>query len=260
MKLGGALCKDFFPKPSDLVNAYCEHGIKVIELTYDSRYVSQEVKSIRGFDIDLSMHCPISLRLRHCLWNFVLNPKFYYNKYEVKEIEKGFQVAEKLDATHYVMHGGVFPRGYFRFKRFCDRKDFLKEFVRTFEPLFINGKDSNVKIVLENLDFGNLFSEASDIKYIQEKFPWLGFCLDFGHSELTGQTRLLKDMKIDHVHVSDNNSKKDLHLPLGKGKLNFYKLLKVLKIPEFDGKIIVECKSISGIVTSINVFNKKILR
>jgi len=261
MKVGGVICKDFFPKPSDLVKAFYDQGVGVVELSYDKRYSPLEVKKIKDFNLDFSLHCPTNLRFKHRFGNILgIKPKFYFKKYEVKEFEKGFQVAEKLGATHYVLHGGVFPRGYFRFKNLQRKKAYINTFIKSFKPLLMKGKHSKVKIVLENLTLFSFFSNASDIRIVKEKFPWIGFCFDFAHSELIKQTSSLKNLNIDHVHISDNNLKNDSHLAVGEGKLNFVKLIKILKSQNFDGKVICECKSIKEIVKSINLFKEKFLK
>jgi len=258
MKLGIAICGEKVPTPSEATKEFYKQGIKTVELGYNEKFTSQEIKRIKNFDLDLSIHCPSqNLRLEFSVIRFFLNnPKFYFPKPQIKYIEKGFAIAEKLEATHYVMHGGVFPKGYFRFKSLRKRDKIVKSFIKSFQPLFLKSKDNGIKIVLENLTRGNLFSDISEIIAVKNKCPWLGFCLDFAHSELTNQTDLLKDLKIDHVHVSDNNLVNDSHIALGTGKMDFTKLKKILKEQKFNGKVLAECPHIKDAINSFKYLER----
>lgn len=242
---------------SEIAEECYSHSIKTVELRYDERFNSKEVRRIKDFDLDLSIHCHKNLRLDYSMIRFILNsPKFYFTKSHIKNIENGFSVAEKLEATHYVMHGGIFPKGYFRFKRLKRRDKFVDAFIKTFKPLFIKAKDTGIRVVLENLTKGNLFSDYSDIMNIQNEHPWLGFCFDFAHSELTHQTDFLKKLKIDHMHVSDNNLITDSHLILGKGKIELIKLKEILEKQKFNGKILAECSDVKDAIRSFEYLKK----
>lgn len=259
MKFGAAICGEKIPPPSKVAKGFYERGVNVVELKYDKRFDSKEIKLVKNFDLDLSVHCPCNhLRLNFSKISFLLNnTRFYFSKLCIKEMEKGFSVAERLEATHYVVHGGIFPKGYFKFKCLRQRDKLIKAFVKAFESLFLKSKNTGIKVVLENLTKGNLFSDVSDIKYVQEVYPWLGFCLDFAHSELTNQTNLLRNLKIDHVHLSDNDLISDSHLPLGTGKINFAKLRKILRQQDFDGKLITECPNIKKATVSLIELKKQ---
>lgn len=254
MKLGAAFgCEDIL-KPSFIAKKFYENNINVVEFMYDQQFNPKEIRAIREFNLDISIHCPTKeLRLQHSFIDFFLKrPNFYFKKNMINKIEKSFLVAERLDATHYIMHGGTFPKGYSRFKRLRKKEKFIDSFIRDFKFLFLKAKDSGIKIVLESLTERNIFEEALDIRSVQKIFPWAGLCLDFAHSELTNQTNFLKKQKIDHVHVSDNDLKNDFHLPIGGGSLNFVKLFTILKNQNFNGKIIAECLSIEDTISSFN--------
>lgn len=252
MKIGVAICGEENLKPSKIIKEIFKNDICPIQLDYNEKFNSDELIRIKELDPDISIHCPVEdFRLKYSLPGLIFkNLPFYFKPSVVKKIEKGYLVAEKLEASHYVLHGGVFPKGYFRLSMLRKKEKFLKAFIQAFKPMFLNAKDSEIKIVLENLIRGNIFSRSSDIEYIQNKFNWIGFCLDFSHSELEKQTEILKKLKIDYVHVSDNNYKEDSHLPIGQGKLDFNKFIRILKEKEFDGKVLAECQSTKNAVIS----------
>lgn len=252
MKIGALAISEGI-KPSQTVEEVYKKGIHTIELLYNTNLTLEEIKRIKKLDLDISIHCPFkNMQLKYPPWSFIINkPRFYFERYKIKEFEKSFLAAEKLEATHYIMHGGGFPRGYSKFVRLRKKEKFLQALVTDLKPFFIKAKDLRIKVLLENLMPNNIFGEVSDILYIQEKFPWTGFCLDFAHSELTKQTDILKDFCIDHVHISDNDSKNDLHLPIGDGKLDFFKLFNILKNKNYKGKVICEDLNIPNAVKSV---------
>lgn len=251
MKIGGNTAENM--RPSQIAEEFYREGISVVELIYSKEFVYEEIRKIKELNLDISLHCPSDdLKLKYYFWSFIIRkPHFYFKKSLIKKFEKAILTAEKLEATHYIMHGGWFPKGHSKFGWLREKEKFLEALIRDFKPLFIKAKDSGVKFLLENLVPHNIFGETSDIVYVQEKFPWLGFCLDFAHSELTEQTDILKEFDIDHVHISDNDLKNDLHLPIGEGKIDFFKLFSLLKNKDYKGKIICEDTNIYNTVKSI---------
>lgn len=253
MKFGVAICGEHVPKPSEAAEQFYNQGIKTVELGYNRMFTPEEVRKLKEFNIDFSIHCSIEGFRFKCFLPSILfgSPTFYIPKCVIREVERGFSVAQELEATHYVLHGGVFPKGYFRFKRLRNKVKLIEAFTKSFKPLFLKSKDCSVKIVLENLTKGNIFSEVSEIVAVKNKFPWLGFCLDFAHSELTRQTDSFKKMRIDHIHVSDNDMINDVHLQLGTGKMDFIKLKRIIEEQKFDGKLLAECPNVDNAINSL---------
>ena len=79
----------------------------------------------------------------------------------------------------------------------------------------------------------------------------LGFCLDIGHANTTGQTEeLIKAFKdrLLNVHIHDNNGEMDEHLTLGEGNIDFKKIIGCLK--GYTGNYVIESKSYPSAVDS----------
>ncbi|MDD3256809.1 MAG: sugar phosphate isomerase/epimerase [Methanocorpusculum sp.] len=102
---------------------------------------------------------------------------------------------------------------------------------------------SGVTACLENMP--NLEDFFCRDPYEQDGFvdgvPGMGLTLDIGHANTTGN---LEDFckiilpKAYHLHIHDNHGKYDEHLPLGKGSIDWNKIMpKIVK--EYKGKIIV---------------------
>ena len=72
----------------------------------------------------------------------------------------------------------------------------------------------------------------------------LGITWDVGHSNTTGTIDGFIEIldKISHVHIHDNHGRKDEHLPVGAGTIDWEYVMR--KLEGFDGKIIIEARSL----------------
>ena len=85
------------------------------------------------------------------------------------------------------------------------------------------------------------FVEPADFVEILQRFPELKLTLDTGHANIgnSGGRRMLEFIekfghRIGHLHVSDNFGERDDHLPLGAGKIDFFKIVRALKQCGYD--------------------------
>lgn len=103
----------------------------------------------------------------------------------------------------------------------------------------------NLRLVLENMlshlfcgDISNLLRCLGAIRGAE-----IGTCLDTGHGFLSGEldhitTVLAGSLKM--VHASDNSGHHDDHLPPGRGRIDWLRLLDHLHRTRFAGSIILE--------------------
>lgn len=106
-------------------------------------------------------------------------------------------------------------------------------------------RGSHVDVTLENLD-----ETPETLRTVLDAIPDLGFCLDIGHANLDGFTdrpfRLLEAFgpRLRLVHAHDNRGGHgeagDLHLPFGKGGIDFARTFAALKQSGFDGHVTLE--------------------
>ncbi len=89
--------------------------------------------------------------------------------------------------------------------------------------------------------------EAKHFKDIFKEIPSLKMCLDTGHANMDdpAQKRLFEFLrkfpeKISHIHMSDNHGKKDNHLGVGQGAIDFKRLVRQMADAGFDGTITLE--------------------
>jgi sugar phosphate isomerase/epimerase len=87
-----------------------------------------------------------------------------------------------------------------------------------------------------------------DIRTILNVDRRLGFHLDVGHANVGGDRLdgLLKAFgdRLCHVHLSDNRGREDDHMPLGAGRIDWPRAVRLLKASGYDGTITLEVFSI----------------
>jgi len=71
-----------------------------------------------------------------------------------------------------------------------------------------------------------------------------GLTLDIGHANTNGMIdEFLSDMgKVIHVHLHDNKGRSDEHLELGKGNINWKKVVKGLE--RYNGRVVTEARTV----------------
>jgi sugar phosphate isomerase/epimerase len=85
---------------------------------------------------------------------------------------------------------------------------------------------------------------ADDIRAILQADERLGFHLDVGHANVGGDKLdgLIKAFgkRLCHVHLSDNRGHNDDHMPLGAGRIDWRRALRLLKACPYDGTMTLE--------------------
>ena len=96
----------------------------------------------------------------------------------------------------------------------------------------------------------NLSERPEDYEQAFRKLPQMGLTLDIGHGELLSSKNTAYSLietyseKIKHVHIHDNyggnTPADDLHLPLGKGKIDFAPILFALHETGYNRTLTLE--------------------
>ncbi|KJS00361.1 MAG: sugar phosphate isomerase [Desulfobulbaceae bacterium BRH_c16a] len=161
----------------------------------------------------------------------------------VTEMRQSLDVAFALGAEKVVLHpsiaGGMGAFVLATAKGYAF--DFLAEMVEAARQL-------NITICLENMFPRNLLGVLpDDFQEIFTVFPSLKFTLDTGHANIDGQQdgRLMRlaerfGDRIGHLHFSDNHGKRDDHLAIGKGIIDFPGLVRHLKKIGYDDTLTLE--------------------
>lgn len=106
--------------------------------------------------------------------------------------------------------------------------------------------DHGVRLCLENMPAMDrlLCRTPSEVFGMAESAGNVGITFDVGHANTMGNTPefLREKAKFDHVHIHDNHGKKDEHLELGAGTVDWGRVLPELE--EFRGIAVIEARSL----------------
>ena len=155
----------------------------------------------------------------------------------------------KYGIRRMVVHGGHLPNVYFP-EWFHERSVLFWERILQKLP-----EDFNVVIenVLEDKPerLLNVFLELND--------PRLGLCLDVGHTSASTEIPVedwisCLGSSISHVHIHDNMGKKDEHLPIGDGTIDWKHIMD--RLSNYKGIFVTEMASIEEGIKSLEFLRK----
>ncbi len=110
--------------------------------------------------------------------------------------------------------------------------------------------DKGINVAIENLEYNPKkysFSRPSEMNELLSELNSLtggniGIALDISHASTVMNPMEYIDqleVKITHIHLSDAN-KREVHLPIGEGSLNFESIIKKLLNMNYENLIIIE--------------------
>lgn len=179
----------------------------------------------------------------------ISHPQQYERIKSVREVEKAVLMAYHLEVGLVVVHPGG------KASDSKDRENRLNLSIESLKEITEFAENWNIRITLENTLPGRIGDKWEEIKQIIESMSYtgLGICFDSGHHLLnypeTGQGRLdLNKIPIDwqkylwHLHIHDNDGKRDLHKLPGEGQFPWGSLFSFLKEIDYRGALIFEPK------------------
>ncbi|MCD6243856.1 MAG: sugar phosphate isomerase/epimerase [Candidatus Korarchaeota archaeon] len=222
------------------VTAILNYGMDFVELTVE--WPNSWIDNIRenlnwlmdvvdSYDTFYLIHSPWYLEIGH--------PYDEVRRGALKEGFKVIDIASKLEAPYVTFH--PFTPGWLAILR-----DKAKELnVEGFRELVKYSKDKGVQVLIENIDHG-AFRSPSDIRYIMDRVPDLFMTLDIAHTFLNGGMEKFRSYltkfggEILHLHAHDNDLNRDLHLPIGAGKIPWKDVAVELVSHNYRGTITLE--------------------
>lgn len=230
--------------------------------------VEDEIKKVKelGFDFfELSMDPPeghwktlldkenkITAALDACNLPVVCHlPSFVYTpdlspvirKASLDEMLHSLDAAAAVGARKAVLHPGyITGMGVFVMETA------KKHAGESLAAIVAHAKRRNIQLCFENMFPGyHMFYDPDEFDPLFAAFPDVKMTLDTGHANIEdpSQARLGQFVsrfapRIGHVHVSDNFGKKDDHLAVGKGNINFETFVSALKQAGYDDTITLE--------------------
>lgn len=146
-------------------------------------------------------------------------------------------LAPELDIHLYTQHLWLDPR-FVSAETIARKLDLLETWVG-------HAARAGVTLCIENLS-----EHADHFAPAFERLPGLYMTLDLGHAEILSQPNAAFDLiarfpeRIHHVHLHDNHGgsgvQDDLHLPVGKGRVDFASILGQLSAAGYSGVLSFE--------------------
>gem|GEM_PF-587129 len=158
-------------------------------------------------------------------------------QYYLPALKESVDTAEEMEIRFLTVH-------LWMDSRFV-RPAVLEEKTRALIELVDYGRERGLLIGLENLS-----EPETDLALVLDAVPGLGLTLDVGHGELiTKRNRSFEIIEhlgalIRHVHFHDNRggrgAEDDLHLPIGKGTVDFAAIVGALTRSRYHGTVTLE--------------------
>lgn len=135
-----------------------------------------------------------------------------------ERMEQSMEIARELGLKGVVFHTNCYPL----LSGEVYNQNVISGTVACMEALL--AKYPDIHIYLENMFDGDATIMAAIAKALQE-YPNFGLCLDYAHASISG-TSIEEWVKavapyIKHLHINDNNLKKDQHLAVGEGRIDW---------------------------------------
>jgi sugar phosphate isomerase/epimerase len=207
-------------------------------------------------DLLLSLHTPLSdiniASVNERMWEESLR--------QVKEsIENTYEFIDDI----CVVHPGFFSPLSVQLPELAVQKA-----IESLKALCEFAADRGLRIAVENLTSANMLMGRYPDELVQlvrgANMDNLGVCLDVGHANTTQKldeflniTAQAEDVKIIHMHASDNLGEQDLHLPLGEGNLDWKKVLDGINTNGYRGLVVLELYSLEAGVASLEFLNRR---
>jgi len=242
-----------------------KNNIKFGGITDPSKDIIKEIKLIKemGFDfVEVGIEGPGAMpdmlikkkkqirkllkefntpAIAHTMWYADIGtPHDTIKKAWLKQCKKLIKTAKKLGIGQITFH--LICKGMFIYTK-KSRKQVFNNFVKSYRELVKYGKKYGVKVTVEN---GVELGSTGEINYVLSKVSGLGFLLDIGHVNVNGGMKGIEKTikkfgkRIDHIHVHDNHGMSDDHLPIGRGTINYKKVVQLLKQIKYNKTITLE--------------------
>ncbi|OKY77873.1 MAG: Sugar phosphate isomerase/epimerase [Candidatus Methanohalarchaeum thermophilum] len=229
-------------EPSEVVEELYEKGFDGLEILSQSKHAldNETIKkfktAIKDISFDLTVHAPFKgINLSS------FNDKIWNRS--IKKLEKNIEKAASLKAEHVTIHPGYTEE----MSNYLPNEEWNRNF-EAFKRLAKVAEENEIMIGVENMpNMSHLRYKTPEeiiglINSIESENLSLSF--DVGHAHTNGVVQeFLEHLdKVSHVHLHDNFGKKDQHLQIGRGDINFETVFS--KLENYDGIFVIEGRNI----------------
>ena len=179
-------------------------------------------------------------------------------EYSKQRIHQSMEIAKRLGVKGVIFHTGLIAG----FKEQKYVSNWIKVNAEFFSKLCAEYPD--ICVYMENMfdfDYELILKLSKELEDVTN----FGICLDYAHAAIShvAPVEWLRKCApyIKHMHINDNDLINDLHMTLGKGKIDWQEFRRELELllesgimKEMPG-ILIELKSLESFEESIELFN-----
>jgi len=143
----------------------------------------------------------------------------------------------------------VIHPGYYAWEQEKEKSD--RQFKKSLKELRDSASDLSLTFWFENMGDMNFFNlrTPADIVLIENT----GLALDTGHANLNHCLPEFLEGNFSHLHLHDNNGRKDTHSPAGEGTIDFFPVIAALR--RTGATAVLEVKDFEGVMRSRKVLD-----
>lgn len=248
--MGKIYISQLFPedKVSEILKDY-DIGIEIIEfgigytLDKDDNGISEYCEKIGDLikNKSLSIHGPF-LDLNTASFDNMIK------KATLTRYNQAYFVAKKLGADRIVFHSCYYEDIYFKDVYINNSLDFWRE--------FLSDKDESIKIHIENIYEKDLLVLKELVDKVNSNI--FSICLDIGHANCYSNESLEEIIKslnnrIGHLHLSNNDGKRDSHCGFNNGNVDILMTLDLIDKYCNDPSMTIEVNNFNEAVESLSI-------
>jgi sugar phosphate isomerase/epimerase len=211
-----------------------ENGFEFVDLCFEEAETAPEKIDTDSVKKTLEKY---SLgAIGHTAWYFPIgSPSKAMREAAIKELTRYIDVFSQIGCPYVTIHAHWFGAMF-------SVKECISFQIDSLQKLIEIGKNRNIGILYEpvNTEMDSLENVAA----VLDALPELHFHIDIGHAHLFKRKPVdflnPYASRLKHIHLHDNDGKKDLHLPLGCGKTDWKQAVRDLKKSSYDGTITLE--------------------
>ncbi|MDI6855840.1 MAG: sugar phosphate isomerase/epimerase [Candidatus Thermoplasmatota archaeon] len=210
---------------------------KAWEIVAEGKHYLWDIKQkLSSYELEILVHAPLSDINIGSLNKAMMKESL---KQIAETIKTASQLALKLVTIHPACYSPLGVLAKAKVKELC--KQSLKELGKV-------GREYGVRIALENMpkqDFTMCHTLGESIELINDNVE---LCFDVGHANTANAIAefLTYSKEYADIHLHDNLGIKDEHLPLGKGNIDFKKILNL----NYNNFYVIECRNLEEAVES----------
>ncbi|EKY26451.1 sugar phosphate isomerase/epimerase [Clostridium celatum] len=248
--MGKIYISQLFPedKVSEILKDY-DIGIEIIEfgigytLDKDDNGISEYCEKMGDLikNKSLSIHGPF-LDLNTASFDNMIK------KATLTRYNQAYFVAKKLGADRIVFHSCYYEDIYFKDVYINNSLDFWRE--------FLSDKDESIKIHIENIYEKDLLVLKELVDKVNSNI--FSICLDIGHANCYSNESLEEIIKslnnrIGHLHLSNNDGKRDSHCGFNNGNVDILMTLDLIDKYCNDPSMTIEVNNFNEAVESLSI-------